>query len=179
MKTAIILFLLIFNLLWVCPAGAKIYTWTDASGIKHFSNEPPADGDDVQVLGPEYQHDEAADKKRIESEQEDTQKLIQEIDESYEKEQQEKKRQEEAAERNRPPTKEEKINAERQRLEAIIRELEAKPLEYFGSQRNKIRRLGYYRYRLEALMDDPDKYFSNPPKFEGNVKPSPEENTDQ
>ena len=171
MKTSAILTLLFISLLWVCPAGAKIYTWTDENGIKHFSNEPPADDKDVKVVGPEYQYDEAADQERIETEQEKTQKLIREIDESYEQQQQEKQRQAEEAEQNRPPTKEEKINAEREKLEAIIRDLEAKPLEYFGSQRNKIRRLGYYRYRLEALMDDPDKYFKEPVGFEGNVKP--------
>jgi hypothetical protein len=176
-KIASILVLLFISLLWVCLTGAKIYTWTDESGIKHFGNAPPAEGHNVRVMGPEYQYDEAADKKQNAEEHEQTQKLIKEIDESYEKEQQEKKRQAEEAERNRPPTKEEKINAERDRLEAIIRDLEAKPLEYFGSQRNKIKRLGYYNYRLNDLMKDPDKYFNNPVGFEGNVKPLVEENT--
>ncbi len=171
MKTLTISVLLFISLLWVCPGTAKIYTWTDENGIKHFSNEPPPDAGDVQVMGPEYQHDEAADKARIEAEREDTQKLIKQIDEDYEKQEEEKKRQAEEAERNRPPTKQEKINAERQRLEAIIKDLEAKPLEYFGSQRNKINRLGYYHYRLETLMNNPDEYFNNPVGFEGNVKP--------
>jgi hypothetical protein len=47
-----------------------------------------------------------------------------------------------------------------------------RPLDYFGSERNKRARIGYYRYRLEALNTDPDKYFSNPVPFEGNVKNS-------
>ena len=48
--------------------------------------------------------------------------------------------------------------------------VEEKPLEYFGSQKNKRVRIGYFKYRLEALMQDPDKYFENPEQFEGNVK---------
>ena len=74
------------------------------------------------------------------------------------------------AEENRPPTQAEKIATERERLERIISDLEKQPLQYFGSQKNKRVRIGYYRYRLEALQQDPDKYFKNPENFEGNVK---------
>ena len=69
-------------------------------------------------------------------------------------------------------SQEDKIAAEKERLEAQIAELEEKPLEYFGSQKNKRTRIGFYKYRLETLEQDPDKYFSEPEKFEGNVKAS-------
>ena len=62
------------------------------------------------------------------------------------------------------------IATEQEKLERKIAELEEQPLEFFGSQKNKRVRIGYYRYRLEALMQDPDKYFQNPEGFEGNVK---------
>ncbi|MDB4264766.1 hypothetical protein N9893_01745, partial [bacterium] len=62
------------------------------------------------------------------------------------------------------------IAAEKARLEKKIVFLEEQPLEYFGSQRNKIVRIGYYRYQIEDLMNDPDKYFKQPAAFEGNVK---------
>ena len=55
-------------------------------------------------------------------------------------------------------------------LEGKIAELEAKPLDYFGSQKNKRTRVGFYRYRLEILMEDPDKYFAEPEEYQGNVK---------
>ena len=64
------------------------------------------------------------------------------------------------------------IAAEKEKLENKISELEEQPLEYFGSQRNKLVRIGFYRYRLEALLQDPDKYFKNPENFEGNIKES-------
>lgn len=67
-------------------------------------------------------------------------------------------------------SQEDKIAAEKIKLEAKIAELEEKPLEYFGSQKNKRTRVGFYKYRLETLMQDPDKYFSEPEEYEGNIK---------
>ena len=75
----------------------------------------------------------------------------------------------EAAE-NQELSQEDKIAAEKERLEAKIAELEEKPVEYFGSPKNKRTRVGFYKYRLEMLLEDPDKYFSEPEKFEGNIK---------
>ena len=68
-----------------------------------------------------------------------------------------------------PPTQADIITREKERLEKKILELEQKPLEFFGSQQNKRVRIGYYEYRLQALMADPDNYFKNPEPFEGNV----------
>ena len=67
-------------------------------------------------------------------------------------------------------SQEDKIAAEKERLEATIADLEEKPLEYFGSQKNKRTRIGFYKYRLETLLQDPDKYFSEPEEYQGNLK---------
>ena len=64
----------------------------------------------------------------------------------------------------------ERIAAEKQMLENKIAELEAKPLSYYGSQKNKRTRVGFYKYRLETLLSDPEKYFSHPEHYEGNIK---------
>jgi len=69
-----------------------------------------------------------------------------------------------------PEPSEENIAAEKERLEAKIAELEERPLEYFGSQKNKRTRIGFYKYRLETLEQDPDKYFSEPEEYQGNLK---------
>ncbi len=65
---------------------------------------------------------------------------------------------------------EEKIAAEKEMLESKIAELEEKPVEYFGSPKNKRTRVGFYKYRLEMLLEDPDRYFSEPEEYEGNIK---------
>ena len=172
MKFLNILIISVLTFFCVSTLAAEIYIWTDEKGVKHYSDHPPenAENYDVQTESQTSQHDEAADKKQTEAEQEQVQEFIKEADENYEQQQREEKLKAAEAEKNRPPTQEEKIAAEQERLEMKISELEEQPLEYFGSQRNKIARLGFYHYRLEALLEDPDKYFKNPENFEGNVK---------
>ena len=172
MKALNTLILSALTLFCISTADAKIYIWTDENGVKHYSDHLPegVENYEIQVESQSYRHDQAADKKPGENEQKELQGLIREIDENYEKKQQEKKLKAEEAEKNRPPTREEKIAAEREKLEQKISDLEKQPLEYFGSQKNKRVRIGYYRYRLEALLEDPDKYFKNPESFEGNIK---------
>ena len=170
MKLLNILTISVLTFFCVSTLAAEIYIWTDEKGLKHYSDHPPenAESYDVQTETQTYQHDEEADKQRTETEQKQLQDAIKEENENDKKQQQEAAE----AERNRPPTQEEKIAAEKDKLENKIAWLEEQPLEYFGSQRNKIARIGFYRYRLEALLQDPDKYFKNPEKFEGNIKES-------
>ena len=181
MKAALTAIVLTFALtaLGLPSAIAEVYTWTDENGVKHFSDQPPADAKDAKPAFSTYEHDEAADRQRTETDSEELQKIIKNIDEDYEKAQQEEKKRQEEAEANQPPTMEERVAAERERLNKKIAELEAQPLEFFGSQRNKIRALGYYNYRLEDLAKDPEKYFSNPTSFEGNVNLSGDEQDQQ
>jgi len=170
MKLLNILTISVLTFFCVSTLAAEIYIWTDEKGLKHYSDHRPenAESYDVQTETQTYQHDEEADKQRTETEQKQLQDAIKEENENDKKQQQEAAE----AERNRPPTQEEKIAAEKDKLENKIAWLEEQPLEYFGSQRNKIARIGFYRYRLEALLQDPDKYFKNPEKFEGNIKES-------
>ena len=54
------------------------------------------------------------------------------------------------------------INREKKRLTLAIQDLEEAPLEKFGSQKNKRRQVGYYKYRLDKLLTDPDEYIKYP-----------------
>jgi hypothetical protein len=170
MKFAGILFAFFFVILLGSNLKAEIYSWTDENGVKHYSNVPPPDVENVEIKFEEYAHDSAADKSRAAADQEQMEALIKEIDQENRRLEAEKKQRAQEAEKNKPPSKEEIIEAEKQKLTEKIVELEAAPLERFGSQRNKILTIGFYKYRLEALLQDPDKYFREPVKFEGNVK---------
>jgi hypothetical protein len=68
---------------------------------------------------------------------------------------------------------EETVAAEREKLELKIAELETAPLDFFGSQRNKTLTIGYYRYRLEDLAKDPEKYFASRPNLKAISKSPP------
>ena len=52
------------------------------------------------------------------------------------------------------------IAKEEIRLLRQIEQLQRAPVSQFGSQKNKTRQVGYYRYRLETLVNSPETYFS-------------------
>jgi len=166
--------LIIFVLTFFCVSNlnADVYVWTDEKGVKHYSDHAPENVDDYEIQRESQpnQNDGETNNEQTDAEQKHVQEFIKDADENYENQQQEEKLKAEEEQKNQPPTQEEKIAAEKEKLEMKIADLEEQPLEYFGSQRNKIARIGFYRYRLEALLEDPDKYFKNPENFEGNVK---------
>jgi chromosome segregation ATPase len=170
MKRLICLFFLIGILLWVPASNADVYSWTDENGVKHFGNQPPDNAANAKLVFKEKPYDAAADQQRTATENKELTELIRELEEEEARQKAEERKQTAEAAQNRQPTQQERVAAEKERLEAKIAELEEKPLDYFGSQKNKRVRIGYYRYRLETLMADPDKYFSQPSGFEGNVK---------
>jgi chromosome segregation ATPase len=170
MKILITLIFLIGILVWIPASNADIYSWTDENGVKHFGNQPPENATDAKLVFKEEPHNAAADQQRTEKENREVTELIRELDEEEQRQAAEARKKAAEAEQNKPPTMQERVDAERKRLETKIAELEEKPLSYFGSQKNKRVRIGYYRYRLEDLMQDPEKYFKQPSSFEGNVK---------
>jgi Skp family chaperone for outer membrane proteins len=172
MKILIFLYFLIGILLWVPASNADVYSWTDENGVKSFGNEPPENAANLKLIFKEAPHDAAADQQRTDTENRELTEVIKELEEEEQRQAAEDRKKAAEAAQNRKPTQAEKVAAERERLETKIAELEEKPLEYFGSQKNKRVRIGYYRYRLQALNEDPAKYFSQPSSFEGNVKKS-------
>ncbi len=174
MRSLPILFIVVLFAFGISLAIADVYTWIDENGIRHYSNSPPEEAKDVKIVFPEYQYNESADEERRAKEQEQINALIREIEADDAREQAAEMERAKQAELNRPPTREERIAAERERLENKIKFLEGQPLEYFGSQRNKIVRIGYYHYQIQELMEDPEKYFNQTSTFEGNVKYPPE-----
>jgi len=170
MKLLNILIILMLTVFGVSVVNADVYTWVDENGVRHYSDSPPEDAEDTSVMFPEYQYDESADKKRSKQDQRQLNKLIKEIEADNARDQEEARKKAQKAQQNKKPTREELMAAEKERLEKKIVFLEKQPLEYFGSQKNKIVRIGYYHYQIQDLMQDPDKYFNHPASFEGNVK---------
>lgn len=170
MKLLNILIILMLTIFGVSVVKAGVYTWVDENGVRHYSDSPPEDAADAKVMFPEYQYDESADKNRSKQDKQLLNSLIKEIEADNARDQEEARKKAQKAQQNRKPTREELIAAEKERLEKKIAFLKEQPLEYFGSQRNKIVRIGYFQYRIQDLMQDPEKYFDQPASFEGNVK---------
>jgi hypothetical protein len=163
-----------FTLMSFANLQADVYTWTDENGVKHYSNEPP-DKDDAQVEFKEYKDNQTAvqqNQQPADSQQREMDKLIREIEADQQREEAEQRRKAKAAKKNQTPSLEQRIAAEEKRLSDKIAELEETPLDQFGSAKNKRSKIGFYNYRLQALREDPEKYFNQPESFEGNVKES-------
>ena len=140
-----------FCLCTALPLWAGVYFWTDENGVRHYSNVAPPDTDrEIERLdeippsapntpGP-ADTVETAPQAPTASET----KIVGELQRQLEQ----------IASR-----RDQILQSERQRLARAIEQLQKKPLSEFGSQKNKTRAVGYYRYRLQALQDSPDTYF--------------------
>lgn len=166
------LILLFFALFGLPPAGADVYRWRDDTGAVHFGNRPPADARDIRVVFKEIPSETQAGPQSDEDQGRSAEAVIQEFEEERRREEERAKKPSDEVNRNAPPTREDIIAREKERLEKKIIELENMPLEQFGSARNKRVQIGFYEYRLQDLMSDPEAYFKNPVSFEGNI-PSP------
>lgn len=166
--------ILIAALFFVVPSlsylSADIYRWTDSKGIQVYGNQPPANANDVKLMFREATTGSAgATPAAPQDDASSIEAIIRGLDEEGRREEQ-ARREAESTKSSAPLSREEMVAIERANLEKKIRELEALSLDHFGSQKNKRVRIGYYQYRLETLLTNPDDYFNNPEPFEGNVK---------
>jgi hypothetical protein len=166
--------LVISTLTFFCIStlNAEIYTWTDDEGVKHYSDTPPENEENYKIhkVTKTFKYDEEADKKRTEADQKKIRNLLNEDDENDKKQRQEKRLKAQKVEKDQPPTQEEKIAAEKNKLEEKISFLEGQPFEYFGNELNKHRYVEHYRSRLKLLQQNPNKYFKMPDTWQGNIK---------
>jgi hypothetical protein len=169
MKYRILIAAIFFIIPSLSYLSADIYRWTDASGNVVYGNHPPSNAGDVKVMFREVPAGPGGSAAARTDESSSVEAILRGLDE--EKQREEAAREEAAAAKSSAPaSREEMIAAERAKLEEKIKELEALPLDHFGSQKNKRVRIGYYQYRLESLLSNPDDYFNNPEPFEGNIK---------
>jgi hypothetical protein len=162
MTARVIAAIVFFVLPGISYLSADVYRWTDAQGNAHYGNLPPPDARDARVMFKEQTGSaEPADAT--------TDAAVQELEDELRREA-DARRDAESVRKNAPPDRAELVAREKVKLERKIRELEDTPLDQFGSQKNKRVRIGYYQYRLETLLANPDDYFANPEPFEGNLK---------
>lgn len=171
MKSRLIAALIFFVVPCLSYLSADVYRWADEQGNMIYGNTPPSNARNVKLMFKERESASApaAGAAAQEEEQRSAEAIIQELEEEKAREE-EARKEAESIKRNAPPGRDELIAREKVRLEKKIAELEAQPLDYFGSQNNKRVRIGYYQYRLDTLRSNPDEYFANPESFEGNVK---------
>jgi hypothetical protein len=174
MKSRLIAALIFFIIPGLSYISADVYRWTDDRGTVSYGNLPPADARDLRLMFKESASPPIAGTPPQDEARSDAEAVIQEPEEEKNSDE-EAQPKAESVKRTVPPSRQEVIAQETEKLEKKIAELEALPLEHFGSQKNKRVRIGYYQNRLDVLKTNPTDYFSNPVPFEGNIK-APEKN---
>ena len=166
--------IIIAALFFVIPAlsylNADIYRWTDSRGNVVYGNLPPSNADNVKLMFRETPGSPGTKPLAAQDDSSSVEAIIRGLDEEVQREEQ-ARQEAESTKPSAPLKQEEMIVVEKANLEKKINELEALPLDHFGSQKNKRIRIGYYQYRLETLLTNPEDYFNNPEPFEGNIKP--------
>lgn len=154
MKSIAIVMVFIFVGLSVSGAvQAEIYFWTDENGIKHYSQTPPADRSVAIKPASEIEPDATAEQKIEKINEENIDAILEELD-----------REEQAstpkpAKTEKPLSRQERIQAERESLEDKIKYLEGLPPRAFANSRSRQAIIGRYQYRMQELLSNPHEYF--------------------
>jgi hypothetical protein len=141
MKSIAIVMVFIFTGLAASGVEAEIYSWTDENGIKHYSQTPPPDRSVTIRSTTEIQSGPTADQKIEKINEENIDALIEEL------------------EKEEPPSRQDRIQAEKESLEDKIQYLKELPARAFANSRSRQAIIGRYQYRMQELLSNPDEYF--------------------
>jgi hypothetical protein len=155
MKSIAMVMVFIFAGLTASGVQAEIYSWTDENGIKHYSQTPPADRSVLIKTAREIQSESTTDQKIEKLNEENIDAVL----EALEKEEQASAPK--PTKTSKLPSRQDRIAAEKEKLEEKIAWLEQLPPKAYANTRSKQAIIGRYRYRLEQLESNPDEYFKN------------------
>lgn len=143
---SISLIALVASLLLVGNAASAgtIYTWTDADGVKHYSNEqPPEDNENVQTIE-EVQYDQAGAERNRQEYNRMVKEASEKADRHFNEQAREKARKEEERRQQQIEAKGQRIAEQRARLEKEIQTIRNRALGpnfTKGMQDNLVRQL--------------------------------------
>ena len=155
MKSIAMVMLFIFIGLTASGVQAEIYSWTDENGVKHYSHTPPPDRSVSVKTAPEIQPGPTTDQKIEKINEENIDAILEELDKK------EQASAQKTAKVQKPPSRQERIAAEKEKLEDKIAWLQQLPGEAYTNTRSKQAIIGRYQYRMQQLLSNPDEYFKN------------------
>ena len=153
MKSITMVIVFILSALTVSGVHAEIYSWTDESGVKHYSHTPPPDGALRVKTAPEFQSNAAVKQKYAKINEENVEAILKQLD------QEDAASTPKAATTEKPPSHQERIQAAAEKLQEKIAWLEQLPPRAYTNMRSKQAIIGRYQYRLQQLLSNPDAYF--------------------
>jgi len=155
MKSITMVMVFIFIGLTVSGVQAEIYSWTDENGVKHYSHTPPPDRSVPVKTAPEIQPSPTTDQEIEKINEENIDAILEALDKE------EQAPAQKPAKVQKPPSRQERIAAEKEKLEEKIAWLEQLPPQAFTNMRSKQAIIGRYQYRMQQLLSNPDEYFKN------------------
>jgi hypothetical protein len=160
MKSIASVIIVMMSALLVSGVLAEIYSWTDENGVKHYSHTPPAERSVPVETAPEIQSDPNALQQQEKINETNVEAILKELEkENNEQAQAEAGSPSKAAATKKPPTRQERIAAEAEKLQEKIAWLEQLPPGAYTNSRSKQAIIGRYQYRLDQLQSNPDTYF--------------------
>jgi beta-lactam-binding protein with PASTA domain len=155
MKSIAMVMVLILAGLTAPGVQAEIYSWTDENGVKHYSHTPPPDRSVPVKTAPEIQPGPTTDQEMEKINEENIDAILQEL------EKEEQTSAPKPAKTQKQPSRQERIAAEKEKLEDKIAWLEQLPPEAYTNTRSKQAIIGRYHYRMQQLLSNPAEYFKN------------------
>ncbi len=160
MKSIAFVIILMASTLLGSGVQAEIYSWTDENGVKHYSHTPPPERTVPVETAPEIQSDPNALAQQDKINENNVEAILKELEQEItEQAQANAASTPKAVATKKPPTRQERINAEAEKLQEKIAWLEQLPPEAYTNMRSKQAIIGRYQYRLKQLQSDPDAYF--------------------
>ena len=155
MKSIAMVIIFIFTGLAASGVQAEIYSWTDENGVKHYSHTPPPDRSVPVKTALEIQPDPATDQEIEKINEENVDAILEALDKE------EQASAQKPANVQKPPSRQDRIAAEKEKLEEKIAWLEQLPPRAYTNTRSKQAIIGRYQYRMQLLLSNPDEYFKN------------------
>jgi hypothetical protein len=155
MKSIAMVIVFIFAGLTASGVQAEIYSWTDENGVKNYSHTPPPDRSVPIKTAPEIKSTATTDQEMEKINEENIDAILEEL------EKEEQTSAPKPADSQKPTSRQNRIAAEREKLEEKIAWVEQLPPEAFTNSRSKQAIIGRYRYRMDQLDSNPDEYFNN------------------
>jgi hypothetical protein len=153
MKSIAMVMVFIFAGLTASGVQAEIYSWADENGVKHYSHTPPTDRSVRIKTAPEIRPGQTTDQKTEKISEENIDAILDELDKE------EPASTPKPAKTQKPLSRRERIQAEKEKLEDKIQYIEALPPRAFTKSRSRQAIIGRYQYRLDQLLSNPDGYF--------------------
>ena len=153
MKSIALIIIFIISALIGSGVQAEIYSWTDENGVKHYSHTPPPDRALRVKTTAEIKSKAPVDQEKEKINDENVEAILKQLD------QEDAAASPKAAVTKKPPSRQERIQAEKQKLEDEIAWLDQLPPQAFANTRSKQAIIGRRQYRLDQLLSNPDVYF--------------------